>query len=118
MKKIDTFYLSDKQIEQMKSLKKPNKNLAVAAVLLLISVASGISLGNLPAVFQSMGIQQLSTANLEMILTGITGFGGIGSVIAFAKSFKYKQPEIDPETRKELEEMGSVEDYPRRRNGV
>ena len=111
MKKIDTFYLSDKQIEQMKSLKKPNKNLAVAAILLLVSIASGLTLGNLPSVMQSVGIQQLSPETMEMILTGITGFGGIGSVVALARSFGNSRGNFSPEVEKEIEAQRKEEGY-------
>lgn len=105
MKKIDTFYLSDKQLEQIRSYKNPkksNKSLAVAAVLLLASIASGLTLGHVPSVMQNLGIQQLSPETIEMILTGITGFGGIGSVVTLLASGNKNFPTISEEEKKEL----------------
>ena len=74
MKKFDTFYLSEKQTAQMKKAKKTriNKRVMIAILLLVISNVCGILLN------------YIQNPTAKLILTGIVGFGGLGSVIVFA----------------------------------
>ena len=114
MKKIDTFFLSDKQIEQMKKNKKPNKNLAKIALIALGSAAGLLLASHAPQIFQSLGISGIDWETVESVLTGITGFGVIYGVVKIAgKSNKSRSPlPIDSDTRKDLEEACKDDYYP------
>lgn len=99
MKKIDTFFMSEKQIEQMKRKKKWNKKMTISAILILSSIASGIALGYVPEILLSSGVPSLSVEYIELILGGIAGLGSIGGFATLSKTLH------DPLTPKEAEEL-------------
>lgn len=106
MKKIDTFYLSDKQIEQLKRKKKFNKKLAVSAVLFLISLACYLTVNSIPSFLTDAGFLSLPAEELSIIINGIGGLSGISAAMTFAKSL---HDPLTEEEAKELAEKDAIE---------
>lgn len=98
MKETDTFYLSKKQLEQLKNFKRKKKptRLIIAVLLFIISSVSGILLN------------YIQNYVLKMILTGVVGLGGIGCVIVCMASPADNFPTISDSEKKEIstEEIG------------
>ena len=110
MKKIDSFFLSDKQIEQMKTKRKFNKKTALSAVLILVSIACGITYGAIPGLLQNYAIAQSIIDTIQTILGTISSTGSIVGVIALGKSLDRPCPELPENFREEIEEAAKGED--------
>ena len=100
MKKYDSFFLSDKQIEQLKKTKqKPNKKYLIkSAILALISLASGLTIGSVSPL-------------LGGVLQILTGTGAIAGVCSFVKAFERPDFEYDDETKSAIAELNKEERY-------
>ena len=98
MKESDTFYLSERQLEQLRNYKSKKNPIRVIIMVLLfvISCVSGILLN------------YVQNYNVQMILTGITGFGGLGCIIIPLASHCNNFPTISNSEKKEIstEEIG------------
>ena len=104
MKKIDTFYMSEKQIEQMKRKRKFNKKIAISAVLYLVSVATFLVLPKMSPVLANMGYSVVDIETIKSIFEILGGTSAIAGVMTFAKSLH------DPLTEKEAQELAEKDD--------
>lgn len=103
MKEIDTFYLSEKQIEQYKRKRKFNYKMKKAATLFLVGVASSIALGFIPEKVTAMGIGVSLAINFAKLFSSGTVIKG---VCDFAKALH--QPLTEKEAQ-ELAERDAIE---------
>ena len=99
MKQIDTFYLSEKQIEQLKRKRKFNKKMIKSATLFLLGSATLLSLGFVPALLANYGVTQsvIDSVYNYMIIGG--GLSNIIGVCSFAKALH------QPLTKNEAQEL-------------
>jgi len=111
MKKIDTFFLSDKQIEQMKNQKKSNKKLAKFAVIMLASTAGILLASHTPEILQSLGMSDIGFETIESLLTGIGGLGAIVGVVNLTKRTPSNH-RVDSATQQRINELRADEYYP------
>ena len=91
MKKLDTYYLSEKQLEQIRQMKKGKRvslRIIFVVLLFIMSCACGILLN------------YTKNYNLEMILTGICGFSGLGCVIVLISDSGKVGGSFNPEFEK------------------
>ena len=100
MKKLDTNYLSEKQLEQIRQMEKGKPSVAMIVVLLLIiSNVCGFS------------AQYVQNDTVRMILTGICGFSGLGCVIVPLAKADKTGGSFNPEFEKEIEESRTESGY-------
>lgn len=99
MKNYDSFFMSDKQIEQMKREKKWNKKMAISGTLVLAAFASFFAAGFVPTAIINAGGSQFIAEALNLVFRGIYSFGTIAGVCSFAKALH------DPLTENEAKEL-------------
>lgn len=111
MKKIDSFYMSDKQIEEMKRAKKLDKKMVTAGKLILISLASILTFGVVPEILTSMGAPVLSD-----LVSGITlGTSSITGILGFCKFASDLHQPLDEKEAEELKHRDAIEKGGRRK---
>ena len=96
MKKADSFYLTEKQTKKMN---KGSLRTIFAVLLFIMSCVSGIL------------SDYAQNHTVEMILTGITGFGALGSVIVLVSGAGKAGGSFNPEFEKEIEEARTETGY-------
>jgi len=99
MKEIDSFYMSDKQIEKMKREKIWNKKMAKTSKWFLTCVASILVFGIVPDVLTKIGVSLDITNSVAGLSLAISSLSGIIGCCKFAKALH------EPLTEKETEEL-------------
>ena len=102
MKKYDSFYLSEAQIEELKRKKKWNKKMTKSAVIMLTALSSLIIGGFVP----SFGLGAALTAGIQHVLKGVHLFGTIAGVCTFAGAL---HDPLTPEEAKELADRETID---------